>query len=236
MAEYFAPGYDRYFLSLRPPKGWPGWAAFDGNRMRELREAGVSDLSQYSGVVEDGVIYFAPKPAISGFVAKLDTLVHSFRINWPLTKQQLPWNLGIPSILCRSATAHRNSWGAVVNAEVVLEGVETAATASIIRKYRHRILNAAIKEARRSAPVLNWTSYLPIGYANISVFRQDYRRRRLSGFGLGEDLICTIRLQRIRRIKSPDIVGSTIETFGKWRIAWNKAWLEAVDSYAGRGL
>jgi hypothetical protein len=73
---------------------------------------------------------------------------------------------------------------------------------------------------------LSGSAYLPLGYAHVAVFRRDYRRRRLSGFGLGNDLVCTVRLQRIRRIKSPDVLGSTVETMGKWRIAWNKAWLE----------
>jgi hypothetical protein len=75
--------------------------------------------------------------------------------------------------------------------------------------------------------------YLPIGYAYVSVFKRDYRRRRLSGYGLGEDLVCTLRLQRIRRIQSPDIMGSTAETMGNWRIAWNKAWLESHRTKSG---
>ena len=48
------------------------------------------------------------------------------------------------------------------------------------------------------------------------------------GFGLGEDLVCTVQIHRTRRIKSLDIMGSTIEMIGKWRVAWNKAWLDAV--------
>ena len=35
LAEFFAPGYDRYFLSLRSRQAWPGWAAFDGQRSCE---------------------------------------------------------------------------------------------------------------------------------------------------------------------------------------------------------
>ena len=57
LAEFFAPGYDRYFFSLRSPQAWPGWAAFDGKKLRALREANVRDLSQFSGILEDGLIF-----------------------------------------------------------------------------------------------------------------------------------------------------------------------------------
>ena len=47
-----------------------------------------------------------------------------------------------------------------------------------------------------------------------------------SGFGLGRNLVCTIQVKRIQRIRSPDIMGSTVEQLGGYRIAWNRAWLE----------
>ncbi len=57
-------------------------------------------------------------------------------------------------------------------------------------------------------------------------------------FGLGPELICTIQLQHIRRIKALDIIGSTIEVSGDWRIAWNRAWIEAGGNIGtgGKGL
>jgi hypothetical protein len=66
-----------------------------------------------------------------------------------------------------------------------------------------------------------------LGYARVAIFSSDFRRRRLSSFGLNPELVCTVQLQRIRRIKSPDIMGATIETSGKWRIAWNRAWIDS---------
>jgi len=225
LAEFFAPGYDRYFFSLRSPKAWPGWASFDGKKLRDLREAGVDDLSQYSGIVEDNLIFYVPRPAMPALVGKVDTFAQSFRLNTPMIMQQVGENMGLPSIVCRSAAVHRNSWGAVLNAEIVIEGLDDATIVSVIRRYRHRIISTAIKHVRRENR-LNGASYLPLGYAYVSVFRRDYRRRRLSGFGLGNDLVCTVKLQRIRRIKSPDIIGSSVENIGKWRIAWNKEWLE----------
>ena len=225
LAEAFAPGYDRYFLSLRSPVAWPGWAAFDGRKLRELREQGIDDISKYAGILEDTGVFYVAQPALPALVGKMETLYWSFRTHLPLAFQQIRENVGIPKLMCRNAQVHRNSWGAVLNGDVLLQGVEDRAVVDVIRKHKARIIRVAKRHARsenRRSP----SAYLPIGYAQISVFRTDYRRRRLLSFGLGKDLICTVRLKRIRRIRSPDILGSTVETEGNWRIAWNRAWLE----------
>ena len=129
----------------------------------------------------------------------------------------------------RFATLHRNSWGAVLQGSVVLEGVPNLELVGVIRDSCRRMVKMGKRNARKTGSS-NFAGLLPIGYAQINVFRRDYRRRRLSSFGLGADLVCTVRLQRISRIKAPDIYESTIETRGKWRIAWNKAWLDSVGN------
>lgn len=57
LAEYFAPGFDRYFLSLRSSVAWPGWAAFDGQMLGRLREERASSLDRYKGVLVDDFIF-----------------------------------------------------------------------------------------------------------------------------------------------------------------------------------
>lgn len=225
LTEFFAPGYDRYFFSLRSRMAWHGWAAFDGKKLRDLREAGIDDLLQYGGIVEDDLIFYNPRQTMPALFGKLDTLAKSLRVHMPMVMQQMRDKLGIPCIVCRNASVHRNSWGAVVNGAVVVEGLDDETAVSVIREHRRRIIKSVIKRARRDGR-FNAASYLPVGYANVAVFRKDYRRRRLSGFGLGKDLVCTVRFQRMSRIKAPDIFGSTVETIGRWRIAWNEAWLE----------
>ena len=42
----------------------------------------------------------------------------------PLAWKQVRENLGIPRIECRNASVHRNSWGAVLRAEVVMEPID----------------------------------------------------------------------------------------------------------------
>jgi hypothetical protein len=67
------------------------------------------------------------------------------------------------------------------------------------------------------------------------VFSKDYRRRRLNGFGLGADLICVVQFKKFGRAFTPDIIGATIEGAGKWRIAWNKKYLDTIRSLENNG-
>ena len=225
LAEFFAPGYDRYFLSIRPRRElWPGWAAFDGAKMRNLREQGADDLLSYRGVIENDLIFYDPQPAFPETLGRVDNIVKAFATEMPIVMQQIRENLGIPRIVCRNSSVHRNSWGAVLKADVIIDDLNEETAFEVIRKHRGRIVGLAMSHARK-ANRFSIACYLPIGYAYVMVFRRDYRRRRLSVYGLDDDLVCTVRFQRIRRIKAPDIFGSTVETMGNWRIAWNRSWL-----------
>ena len=226
LTEFFAPGYDRYFLSLRGPHAWPGWAAFNGQKLRQLREARVADMRRYRGIVEDDMVFYVPRVSMPTIVARLVVRLKILQLLVPLAAQSIKENLGTPSIECRNAVVHRNSWGAVLRADVVMQGTDGTSTGDTIIRYRRYILRSATRHARK---LHRWTaaSYLPLAFAQVHIYHRDYRRRRLNGFGLGEDLMCTLRFRRMSRIRSPDIVGSTVQVLGKWRIAWNRAWLRS---------
>jgi len=134
----------------------------------------------------------------------------------------------LAKVCVRNVEIHRNSWGSVMNGSVHIAAPVGKINQDTIRESCRRIVRKALSHARRKTSRLNITRYLPLGFARIAVFQNNYRKRRLSSFGLGKDLICTVQVQRIGRIRSPDIVGSTIEKYGKYRIAWNRAWLEKV--------
>lgn len=227
LAESLAPGYDRYFFSLPSGKGWPGWAAFDGGRLKQLRESGAAEVHEYATAFSDGGFFYVPTPRLPRSLSRMDTLCHSLRLQWPRTLQQIRENLSLPTVLGREARMHRNGWRYVLNGEVVLPDLDSASAAAAIHKHRRRIVRVAARTARKSAPRFSIARYLPLGYARIAVFAQDFRQRRLSGFGLGPELVCTVQLRRIRRIQSPDIMGSTLEVSGSWRIAWNRSWIES---------
>ena len=230
LSESLSPGYDRYFFSLRSRKALPGWAAFDGQKLRELREKGAESLSDYRGVLEGDVIFYVPRLALPTMFAALNTLATSVSIAIPTAMQKIRDGLESSRMFCRDATLHRNSWGAVVRGGIVIEGLDGPELVKVIRNNCGRIVRMGKRHARKEVGFCIAT-LLPIGYAQIAVFRRDYRHRRVSGFGLGKDLVCTVRLQRLRRISSPDIIGSTIETNGKWRIAWNREWLNDVGQH-----
>ena len=225
LAEFFAPGYDRYLLSLRSRRAWPAWAAFDGRKLRQLRETRVNDMVQYRGIVESDLIFYVPWISVPRILAKAIVLLKSLKLSMRLAMQQLRQDLGIPTIVCRSANIHRNGWGAVLRADVVVEGIYGKPAVDVISKYRRRIARLAKRYARKLNR-LTTATYLPLALLQVNIYRRDYRRRRLDEIGLGKDLICTLRFQRMRRIKSPDIIGATVHVTGKWRIAWNRAWLQ----------
>lgn len=220
LAELFASGYGRYFISIRAHAALPGWAAFNGARIRELREARTPTISGYTNIVES--IFYSPRIPFPRTFSRIDTLLQSIRIQWPLLMEESRVARGIPAITCRTAKMHRNGWRSVLNGSVVLDTLEREIHPNDIRSHRRRLVRTALREATSESGA----RYFPLGFVQIAVFGTDYRKRRLQSFGLGADLICTVRYQTIKRIKSPDIFGSTVEKRGHWRIAWNKAWLE----------
>lgn len=228
VAEGAMPGYDRYFLSLRGSRGDVGWAAFDGDVLRSLRESGAADLHEYVAALESPGVFYHPELRLPGLLRRADTLFKSMSLQWPIAINQIRQNLRVTRVAARSAKLHRNGWRSVVNGAVVIEVPENEDVARVVRRRRRQIVRVAARLARRSMSRLDPVRYLPVGWARIAVVNEDFRRRRLGSFGLGPELVCTVQLQRIRRIKAPDIMGSTVEASLNWRIAWNKAWIDEI--------
>lgn len=221
LAEYFAPGFDRYFLSLHSPKAWRGWASFDGRQLNDVRRSGSTQLEDYCACLDDRLVFYVPQPfKLPRTLGRVDTMLASVRTRWPVSLDDLRRQLKLPRVVPRLARAQRNSWGAVVHGSVVLPDLSAGESVRVIRQHRRRLVRAIVSLAGEHA------AHLPIAFAEIAVFRRDYRRRRLASYGLCADLICTVRLQRLNCIQSPDIIGSEIEVDGRWRIAWNRSWLE----------
>jgi hypothetical protein len=134
--------------------------------------------------------------------------------------------LGASTIHVRRAASHQNGMWAILNAAVVLETVSGEVSAAQIRTACHRILTSASHAARRAHPWWSLIRWLPLGWARIAVFCKDHRKRGMNSYGLGPDLVCTVQVRRLKRVKVPDILGSCIEQRGPYRIAWNRAWTE----------
>lgn len=228
LAEWFAPGYDRYYVAIRSARATPGWAAFRGKELRLAREKAERDPEDHSGygsVLEEPGVFFRPRVRVPDGVARLGTLWWFVRTAWSACKDRIATELSRPTVICRNVEVHRNGWRAVVRGDVVLTGVEAEDKAALLRRYRRCILRSVRRHARRTVGA-SCVARLPTGYAAVSVYEQDFRRRRMKRFGLGAELIGMLYLWRIRRVKHVDIVGATVETTGAWRFAWNRAWLE----------
>lgn len=227
LAGLLAPGYDRYFLNIRSRKAKFALAAFKGSEIQKLRELPDCKIEDCGNIIDRELFGYLPRIHLPRILHVLNTFSISFRVHWTHFKTEMRKRLGRPVITVRGVEAHLNGWRCVVNGQIVVhfhEGEEI--TKEVIRRFRRSIVRRAFKAARKNVPRMSLVRFLPLGYARISVFRKDYRGRRLAGFGLGSDLICTVQMKRISRIKAPDIFGSTIESHGRYRLAWNKAWLD----------
>ena len=225
MLEKLAPGYERYFFSFRSKKCWPGFAAFDGHKLTTLRKS-KSPLEGYSDVLEDDLLFFVPRFPLPRLFAMFESLWLTYKMHRPLISHEVREVLGSPDFIVRSSTIHRNGWGIVLRAHVVVGSKIENLDQDLVRRNCEKIVRKGARIGRAKLSFLNICKYLPLGFCRIHVYRKDYRVRQLLSFGLANDLICTIQVQRIRRIRSPDILGSTIETRDPYRIAWNRSWLE----------
>ncbi len=225
LAERLRPGYDRYFLSLSQPKGMRGFGAFDGTKLAAHRERS-HEFGKYSDVLEKTGLFFIPHVKLPKILRKIGSLWLIFRVYFELAASEYREKLGLCRVVVRDAQIHRNAWGVVLNADVVLEREGEQVEQAHVRRQSKAIIRKSLREARRKKSYFNLSRYLPLGYARVHLFQKDYRRRRLVNFGLAKDLVGTIQIKRIRRIKAPDIAGSTIEQIRSVRIAWNHRWLE----------
>jgi hypothetical protein len=229
LAESLVPGYDRYFLSIRSPVAWPGWVGFDGQRLRAARRSQPTDISAYKGVIENDMVFYVPRRRLSKLGGKLDTFRNTLSVVWPRAMRDLRQQLGVPEMWCRGAKVHRNAWGFVLSGSVVFPACDGPDAHALVTRFKRRILRLARRAAVPAVGSVPFVKRLPIAYARVSVYGGDYRERRLASYGLGADLICTVQFKRMSRIRAPDIHGSTIEEIGKWRIAWNRSWLDTVS-------
>lgn len=229
LSENFQPGFDRYFVSLRADHSWPGWAAFDGKKLKDARNKNNPTLEDYKGVLEENLVFFVPNFKLPRILGKLDSFRQSFLIHIPLVFEDMRNQLSKIKIYTRESKIHRNGWRLVLNASLIFESPEDEDIHENCKKSCKRMIKKALKHAKTQSKHSSLIRYLPLGYARISVFRKDFRVRKLTNFGLGSDLIGTVEFKKIKRINAPDILGSTIEKYKKYRIAWNRAFLDSMN-------
>jgi hypothetical protein len=225
LVEALAPGYDRYFFSMSSAKTKLGMAGFDGHALSRARQS-VPPYSDCTGVASPAGYAFLPRRNQPALLRRLDTLRHSYRLHMPPALQDARVQLGLLRVEARVSEVHRTSWGTAVNGDVVVSGAD-GINRKRVRAACGRIVRAALQLGRRNCSSVNPARFLPLGFARIGVFARDYRARRLSSFGLGADLVCEIQVKRLKSIREFHIDGSELERYGRYRIAWNRAWLDS---------
>ncbi len=224
----FAPEYDRYVLSLDLKNRAIGWLIFDGKKLKDIHDKFDSKIEDFIDVIEDLEI-FKKQNVFSKSLNRLATLLMSFKLHWRILKTEIKQQFGIPSISVRISKIHKNSWGLVLNSKVFIKNPNGGISKDYTRRWCKKIIHKSLRHARRQRSIFNFIRYLPLGYAHISVFKKDHRRRRLADFKLESDLVCTIKIKKLKRIQTGDIYKSEIELFGKYHIAWNRSWLEEIS-------
>lgn len=212
-ASRLAPGFDRYFLSLRSRDALPGWAGFDGKLLARAAEIPDAELPEYARALEDGLVFYVPHKKLPDRLGFIDSLLISLQLQARHTIDTYWSSRTECDTDVRIIERHRDPW-LVTRAWVVVD----KATVASIRSRAAEILE------RVRLSKLGFVSIVPAGYTQVCIYRTDYRRRRLRGYGLGPDLVCTLTKTQDPQKQHIDIIGSRVEVVGDIRIAWNTNW------------
>lgn len=220
LVEKFASGYGRYFFNLKNKYSYDGWAAFDGILLKKLRIQNENNFGKYTDALENGYVFFVPKIRLPSLIHFIVNFIAIFRQNFPLVWKEYR-NTYFPKKVKRCVlTIHRNGVCSIINGQVVINNT-TNNEHEFIRRNCSSIVNKAIMEVKSKIKLFNICKYLPVGYLRIGIYQEDFRQRKLHAGGLVPELICTIELKRLNRIKAPDIFGGLPEIAGHYKIVWN---------------
>lgn len=226
LAESFFTQYDRLFVSIKCKHAWPGWAAFDAKKIKIQRE-NYPDNPNYAGVLENNMVFFVPKVKLPRFIYKIGTIRMSFGTMMPLKWEENYTSKFPKPFVIREVKAHAKKFFSVVeDPSVVISKEFQSDIEELVRKNYRGIVNKVIKHAKRKSGLLDGVKYKPVKFIRVFVYEKDMRVRKLRNSGLIEELVCTIGFNTSDKIPMIDIIGGTPEQKGKYRIVWNKKWLE----------
>lgn len=227
LAEFFAPGFDKYLVQFRGNAEDIGWITFDGEKLKRLREAKSIHLPDYEDAIDNGPYHSKNRRKLP----KIFTIMVGF-VSW--IKGNAPWffndfrvAMNRPNMAVRVTKIFRIKGWSIIRSHVYVDFANCSDMVGTIRRLKKAIIRKTKSKAIYNAGIFLLSNYLPMGFAHVSLYSKDYRRRKLKNYGLGEHLICTIELNRRKKTKQLDISGAIVEQIGKYRIAWNRSWLDA---------
>jgi len=229
-AEALTKSYDRIFFSLNSTHNQlspTGWAAYDANKFKHLREIEEKRFEAFKGVLENDYVFFIPKIKFPKFIYKIGTYRSIIKTTFPLAWRKY-FDTYFPNpFIVRETQIHSKKYFTVVqDPSVIIKPNFQTDIEGLIRKNKKRIMSLAIKYSRRQCSRFSLTRYLPVKYARVFIYDTNKRVRNLRNSGLISELVATIEVNTTKRIKTIDILGGTPEQIGKYRIVWNKKWLD----------
>lgn len=229
LAEKFTIGYQRIFMSFHSthsdyPDGC--WAAFNGEKLKQLRENNEAGLEGYKDVLESNLLFFVPKYKFPKFLYTFGTFYMSFRTILPDAFRKA-WDRISPKVFfIRETQAHTKKYFTViVDTSVIIKPSVSGDAQSMVRKNYKKIISSVIRHTRTQQSLFSGVRYKPVKYIRVMIYDTDLRLRHLRSSGLIEQLICSIEVNTSKKIPTIDILGGTPEQLGKYRIVWNRAWL-----------
>ncbi len=226
LVESLLPEYNKYFISFTSKCALPGWFAFEGEKLAFARLSSCNEYSVYKDVVDERNIFFASKYKFPKFIYKIDSLNEAFFIHKKLIAEELDKIFKKYRIHVYNSENHLNKFSLVINADCVIKfAIETNILDFVKENYK-KIINNAANQIKKKIKVFSVNRVLPIGFVRLSVFEESKRKRSFRRYGLGENLVCVIKLNKLPGIRCPDILNSVTEQHGVYRIEWNKKWLE----------
>jgi hypothetical protein len=228
MAEYFAPNYDRYFITFQSKHSeLTGWGAYKGDILRKGRIE--NKLESYKGVIDGDSLFFIPKYRLPKFFIKVSMISLLIKENLKLWKLNKENNYNI-----RDTNIHRKPQGylCLSEARVYLSSSDKNKIERIVYTEYRNIVRSVIKYSKKRYGKFNLNRFLPVKYVCISIYDSDMRLRQFHKVGLKSTLICTLSINTTKHIKNIDILGGTPEQVGKYRIVWNRKWLSTKNQGA----
>lgn len=227
LAEYFAPGFDKYLVQFKGNGEDIGWITFDGGKLKRLREEESVNLPDYKEAIDNGPYFSKKRRKLPKIFTMVIGLVAGLKVNTPWVIDDISATMNQPKIFIRVTKLFRIKGWSILRAHAYVDFSNCSDIVKTVRKVKSRIVRKAKSKAIQSRGLFKPTNCLPIGFAHISLYSKDFRRRKLKNYRLGEDLVCTIELRRRKNMKILDISGASVEQIGKYRIAWNRSWLNA---------
>lgn len=227
-AENLTKSYDRFFFSMNSihNKLSPtSWAAYDGVKLKLLRERNEKRFEEFRGVLENDSIFFSPKIKFPLFIYKLGSFYSIISNTMPIAWRDY-LNTYFPSYFrLRYTTIHaKKGFTVIADPGVVINPDYIGSVEELIRDKKKQIVKQAIKYSKKQCRILSLEKLLPVKYIRVFIFDSDKRVRNLKNSGLGPTLIASIEVNTTRKIKTIDIFGGIPEQIGKYRIVWNTKW------------